>query len=209
MEDEYLLKEETINKIIDLADNETLDMISDKIFEKRVFIYSIKDKNERIEFIREYTNGLDGIDIKDVKQIETDYWNNVYTLLNNGYLLENGELCDVEIDRLYYFDGFHLYAITNDNKIIPINKDNWSNIDFYLNNNNCLYKKIISDLLYIVALTEEGSVIATTSNPCGLGVISQNFVDVDDIFIKEDENKNSNPYIIKHGKEIPLYVSDI
>lgn len=203
MEDEYLLKEETINKIIDLADDETLDMISYKINKKRVFIYLIEDENERIKFIREYTNGLDGIDIKDVKQIETDYWNNVYTLLNNGYLLENGELCDVEIDRLYYFDGFHLYAITNDNKIIPINKDNWCNIDFYLNNNNCLYKKIISDVLYIVALTEEGRVIATTSNPCGLGVIPQNFVDVDDIFIKDDD-----VYIIKQGKEIPLYVTN-
>ena len=209
MENKYLLNEKTINKIIDLADDETLDMISDKIQEKRAIIYSIEDENKKIEFIKEYTHGLDGIDIKDVKQIETDYWNNVYTLLNNGYLLENGELCDAEIDRLYVLDGLNLYGITNDNKIVPINKVEWSDLDDYLNNNNCLYKKVISDILYIVALTEEGRVIATTGNPCGLGVIPENFIDVDDIFIKEDGKGNSEPYIIKQGKEIPLYVTNI
>ena len=207
MEDKYLL--ETINKIIDLADGKTLDIISDKIKEKQSHIHSIKRKNERLEFIKKYTISLEGINIKDVKQIEKDCWDNVYTLLNNGYLLENGELCDVEIDRLYYFDSLILYAITNDNKIVPINKVEWSDLDIYLNNKNCSYKKIISDNFYLVALTEEGRVHATTSNPSGLGVIPEHFIDIEDIFIKEEKIEDSEPYIIKEGKEIPLYVTNI
>ena len=138
-----------------------------------------------------------------MKQIETDYYNNIYVLLDNGYLLENGELQDNDIDRLYMVNGFSLYKITNDNIIKPIDDVYKSDLDIYLNNEDYKYKKIISDPLYLVALTEEGTIKSSALSGIPIGIIPENFVGVDDIFIKDD-----NVYIIKQGKEISLYVTN-
>ena len=121
---------------------ETIDKVSNKI-------YLIEDENERLKYIKNNTNGLKGIDIEEVKQIETDYYNNVYVLLNNGYLFENGELIEGDINNIHFLDGLNIYAFTNKNQIIPINrnKEEWTNLDYYLYNDNCLYKKIIADVL--------------------------------------------------------------
>lgn len=162
-------------------------------------IFGIK----RIFYIKKYTNGLNNINLKYVKQIETDYYNNIYVLLDNGYLLENGELQDNDIDRLYMVNGFSLYKITNDNIIKPIDDVYKSDLDIYLNNEDYKYKKIISDPLYLVALTEEGTIKLSALSGIPIGIIPENFVGVDDIFIKDD-----NVYIIKQGKEISLYVTN-
>ena len=171
---------------------ETIDKVSNKI-------YLIEDENERLKYIKNNTNGLKGIDIEEVKQIETDYYNNVYVLLKNGYLFENGELIEGEINNIYFLNGLNIYAFTNKNQIIPINrnKEEWTKLDYYLYNNNCSYKKIITDVLYIVALTKEGRVISTNSNPSGLGVIPENFLNVDDIKIVEIEEYLTMPFIVK------------
>ena len=101
-------------------------------------------------------------------------------------------------------DGMHLYKITEDNKIKPIYEDDiMDNIDKYLNNEDYKYKKIISDPIYLVALTEEGTIKSSALSGIPIGIIPENFVGVDDIFIKDD-----NVYIIKQGKEISLYVTN-
>ena len=84
-------------------------------------------------------------------------------MLKNGYLFENGELIEGEINNIYFLNGLNIYAFTNKNQIIPINrnKEEWTKLDYYLYNNNYSYKKIITDVLYIVALTKEGRVIST------------------------------------------------
>lgn len=98
-------------------------------------------------------------------------------------------------------DGFDLYMITKDNMVISIT-DSDDNIDKYLNNNNCKYKKIIYNILTFVALTNEGRVIATTCDPSGFGVIPEHFIDVDDILFIEDV-----PYIVKGNETRPLFLS--
>ena len=206
MENECLLKE--IDKIINMANEEVLNEIYDKVSNKIIKIYSIEDKQKRLEYIKNNTNGLNGINIENVKQLETDYWNNVYTLLKNGDLYENGQIADIDIKSIYYLDGLNLYVITNDNKIIPLNreKEGWTNLDYYLNNKNCSYKKIIIDTLYITALTKEGRVIGTHSNPAGLGIVPENFLDVEDIKLVEIGENITMPFIIKNNKEIQLYI---
>ena len=179
--------------------------LSSQILEEKeddLKIYNI-DGIKRIFYIKKYTNGLNNINLKYVKQIETDYYNNIYVLLDNGYLLENGELQDNDIDRLYMVNGFSLYKITNDNIIKPIDDVYKSDLDIYLNNEDYKYKKIISDPLYLVALTEEGTIKSSALSGIPIGIIPENFVGVDDIFIKDD-----NVYIIKQGKEISLYVTN-
>lgn len=179
--------------------------LSSQILEEKeedLKIYNI-DGIKRIFYIKKYTNGLNNINLKYVKQIETDYYNNIYVLLDNGYLLENGELQDNDIDRLYMVNGFSLYKITNDNIIKPIDDVYKSDLDIYLNNEDYKYKKIISDPIYLVALTEEGTIKSSALSGIPIGIIPENFVGVDDIFIKDD-----NVYIIKQGKEISLYVTN-
>ena len=180
--------------------------LSSQILEEKeddLKIYNI-DGIKRIFYIKKYTNGLNNINLKYVKQIETDYYNKVFVLLNNGNLYRDGDLIDNNICKIYMLDGMHLYKITEDNKIKPIYEDDiMDNIDKYLNNEDYKYKKIISDPLYLVALTEEGTIKSSVLSGIPIGIIPENFVGVDDIFIKEDK-----PYIIKQGKEISLYVTN-
>ena len=189
MKEELLKEEELSSQILEEKEDDL------KIYN----IFGIK----RIFYIKKYTNGLNNINLKYVKQIETDYYNNIYVLLDNGYLLENGELQDNDIDRLYMVNGFSLYKITNDNIIKPIDDVYKSDLDIYLNNEDYKYKKIISDPLYLVALTGEGTIKSSALSGIPIGIIPENFVGVDDIFIKDD-----NVYIIKQGKEISLYVTN-
>lgn len=189
MKEELLKEEELSSQILEEKEDD-------------LKIYNI-DGIKRIFYIKKYTNGLNNINLKYVKQIETDYYNNIYVLLDNGYLLENGELQDNDIDRLYMVNGFSLYKITNDNIIKPIDDVYKSDLDIYLNNEDYKYKKIISDPIYLVALTEEGTIKSSALSGIPIGIIPENFVGVDDIFIKDD-----NVYIIKQGKEISLYVTN-
>jgi hypothetical protein len=101
-----------------------------------------------------------------------------------------------------------LFKITTNNQILPIidDKEYWTAIDWYFYNNGESYKKILTDTLYFVALVEDGRVLAMSSNPTGLAINPENFVGVDDIYLKEVECEVYEPYIIKDKKEMTLYV---
>lgn len=163
-------------------------------------IYCIADEKERIDYIQNNTNALNYINLAEVKQIETDYYNKVYVLLNNGNIYIDNTYFVSDISSIYCVSGLNIYLITNDNRILPI-KDvvYWDNLDFYLNNNYEKYKKILTHELFLTALTGEKKVIAVTKL-IEHGTIPENFFDVDDILSIDEE-----PYIIKNNKTIPLY----
>lgn len=172
-------------------------------------IYNMSE-NEKINYIKYQTDGFDNIDEKDIKQVEANINNYVYVLLNNGDLYECGKKIDSDIDRLYMFDGMHLYKITKDNKIIPLKElyrwNDWDNTDKYLNNNNCSYKKIVTSTLHIVALAKNGEVRAIHALPTGLGIMPENFKDVEDIIIQEIDDIET-PYIFKNKEYNSLYIN--
>ncbi len=165
-------------------------------------IYNMSDE-ERMDYIRYYTNGLKGIPEKNIKQIETDFYDNVFVLTLDGILYENGELIDGNIEQLYMFDGLHLYKVTDDNRIRPIEENKkWDDIDIYLNNKDCSYKKILMSTMNIVALTKEGNVRASHQYP--ICVIPENYIGVQDIKIEEIDGLDM-PYVYKKNKYIKLY----
>lgn len=164
-------------------------------------IYNL-DIVEKIYYIKNYTNGLNNIDLKEVKQIETDFYNNIYVILDNGNLYINGVLNKNKVDKIHIIDGFHLYQITTENQIIPCSEeDSWSNLDFYLCNNYNSYKKVVTTPLYIAGLTTEGQVISAHCNPCGIGVEPENFCNIDNILTVDEE-----VYVVKNGVTKPLYI---
>ena len=174
--------------------------------DKDTKIYNMPE-DERRDYIKYQTDGLKNINEKDVKQIETDYYNKVFVLLNNGNLYMDGELIDSKISKIYMFDGMHLYKITEDNKIIPIYEDDiMDNRDKYLNNENCYYKKIVTSTLHIVALTEDGNIRALHGLPTGLGIEPENFKDVEDVMIVQETKDIEVPYIFKNKEYKPLYI---
>ena len=192
---------ETMKKEIQEVKQKTKEILEDPEDFEEFKIYSL-DNMEKIYYIKNYTNGLDNINLKEVKQIETDFYNNVYVLLENGNIYINGSLEDVGIEKIYMIDGFHIYMITTDNKIIPLGeKEEWSKLDFYLYNNSSSYKKVVTDVLHIAGLTKDKRVISAYCNPCGIGVDPENFINVDDILIKDEKI-----YIIKAGETKPLYI---
>lgn len=172
-------------------------------------IYNMPEK-ERMDYIKYQTDALNGIDEKEIKQIESNITNYVYVLLKNGDLYEDGKKIDTNIERIYMFDGDHLYKINKENQIIPLrntyNWNNWDNTDKYLNNENCKYKKIVTSTLHIVALTGEGNVRAIHSLPTGLGIEPENFKNVENITIVEDSQGIETPYIYKDKEYKTLYI---
>ena len=100
----------------------------------------------------------------------------------------------------------HIYKITNENIILPIEEKEFDNVDTYLNNNNCKYKKIESSALHIVLLTNQGDVRAVNEGGCDLGIIPENFKNVDDITIVEDNDGVATPYIYKDNEFKKLYI---
>ena len=179
----------TSGKIYNMPKNE-----QEKIFELFTCIYNKLNKNE-------------------IKQIETDFDNNIYVLTNNGKLYKTSQY-DVDLEyicmnilKIFYLDGRNLYKITSENIILPIDNNKvWDNTDKYLNNNNCKYKKIETSKMHIVVLTEDGCVRALCGGyPC-LGIIPDNFINVNDITIVEDEYGTDKPYIYKNNEFVELYI---
>lgn len=175
-------------------------------------IYNMsKDKQE--ELFELFTCIYDKLQKNEIKQIETDFDNNIYVLASNGNLYKTAqydnelEFISNGIEKIFYLDGMNLYRITTENEILPIdNNKDWNNTDKYLNNNNCKYKKIETSIMHIVLLTKEGNVRALCGGYPSLGIIPDNFVKVDDITIVEDENGVDMPYIYKNNEFIELYI---
>ena len=175
-------------------------------------IYNMS-KEEQEEIFKNFTCIYKKIDKRKIKQIETDFDNNIYVLTNLGKLYKTAEyqeeleLLGENIIKIYFLDGINLYKITNENIILPIeDNEKWSKTDKYLNNNNCKYKKIEISIMNIVALTENGDVRAL----CGysnLGIIPNNFINVQDITIVEEDWVDM-PYIYKNKEWKELYYED-
>ena len=162
---------------------------------------------ERIkEIISKKNLDYDSNDFEEIISYRIDFEENIYILFDNGILYKNDEIYDFNISNLFSLDIYRIYEITKENKINPINEMYNSDIDYYLNNNKCSYKKIIVDDLFLIALMEEGRIIAVSTTPVGLGIVPENFVNAEDIFFKEYEN-TVEPYIVKEGIEKPLYIS--
>ncbi len=177
------------------------EFIKDTETPKEFKIYNL-DMLEQISYIKEHTNFLNNISLKNVIQLKVDFWDNVYILLNNGTFYINGIWNDGKVNKIAVLDGFHLYKITNDNKIFPLKElEEWDNTDFYLYNDFNSYKKILADNFYITGLTEDGNIISVHIDVNLTGIEPNNFINVDDILTVDEE-----PYIIKNGKIKPLYI---
>lgn len=175
-------------------------------------IYNMS-KDEQEKLFELFTCIYDKLKKSEIKQIETDFDNNIYVLANNGNLYKTAEY-DNELEfisngteKIFYLDGMNLYRITTENEILPIdNTKDWNNTDKYLNNNNCKYKKIATSKMHIVLLTKEGNVRALCGGYPSLGILPENFVNVDDITIVEDESGIDMPYIYKNNEFYKLYI---
>lgn len=174
-------------------------------------IYNMPEE-KRKEYLKNFTCIFEKLEEKEILQIETNFDNRVFVLTTNG-LLYRTELYDNELDlisenisKIYYLDGQNLYKITEENIILPIEDDYiWNNTDIYLNNNNCKYKKIETSQMHIVLLTQDGNVRALCGGYPNLGIIPENFIDVEDITIVDNELGIDMPYIYKNNMFMELY----
>lgn len=164
-------------------------------------IYFINSFEEKIKYIKDNTNILYDINENDIKQIESDYYNSIYILLKNGTLYKNKQIIKYNVSKLWFMDGFCIFGIMNNNTVESIT------FQYALNDyiSGIEYKKVITSTLYLFALTNDNKVKCIFTDPTGLGIIPDNFVNVDDILFKSELE---TPYVVKNGKEIPLFVSE-
>lgn len=156
------------------------------------------------EELREYVNNTTSVwgDInkQNIKQIEAVFENDVYVLLTDGKLYENGKQILDKVSELWCMNICYLFAITNDNYVYSIQDNIYKD---YIG--NIKYKKIVKSGLDLLALTYSNKVKSLTSCPEFIGIEPENFVDVEDISIT---GELGTPFIIKNGKKIPLYISE-
>ena len=197
------------DEALKLAGFSDLDILKENHNEEK--IYNMNE-DEKEEYLNTYTYVYDKIDKNDIIQLETDFYNNIYILTNKAKLfkakLYNNKIEQIaeDIKKIFLLDGMHIYKITNENIILPIEEKEFDNVDTYLNNNNCKYKKIESSALHIVLLTNQGDVRAVNEGGCDLGIIPENFKNVDDITIVEDNDGVATPYIYKDNEFKKLYI---
>lgn len=141
------------------------------------------------------------INKKEIKQIEALFENDVYVLLNDGSLYKDGKHILDGISELWCMNIRLLFVITKDHYVYSLQDTVFND---YIG--NIQYRKIVKSGLDLMALTWDGRVKALTSYPMFIGIIPENFIFVDDIFIDGDEL--GTPMVVKNGKKIPLYVSD-
>ena len=125
------------------------------------------------------------INKQNIKQIEAVFENDVYVLLNDGKLYENGKQILDGIAELWCMNICYLFVITKENYVYSIQDNIFNN---YIGNTK--YKKIVKSGLWY---------------PEFIGIEPENFIDVDDISIT---GELGTPYVIKNGKKIPLYISE-
>ncbi len=164
-------------------------------------IYFINDFEEKIKYIKENTDVLDNINENDIKQIESDYYNSVYIVLKDGTLYKNKNIIKDNVNKLWFMSGYSIFAITNNNMVESITPQ--YGLNDYIS--GIEYKKIVTSYLYILALTNDNKVKCISEDPTGIGIIPENFIDVEDILFKTELEL---PYVVKNGKEIPLFASD-
>lgn len=98
-------------------------------------------------------------------------------------------------------DGFSIFAVTNNNMVESITCQ--YDLNDYIS--GIEYKKIATSNLYLLAQTKDNKVKCISADPTGQGIIPDNFIDVEDILFKTELEI---PYVVKNGKEVPLFVSE-
>ena len=160
----------------------------------KLYVFSL---DESYEYLKENTIYLDNINKEDIKEIHYSYNKDVYVLLNNGRLYENGNMILDNINTLGFSCGVNMYAFSNDKEVKSlISKDNNS---LFINNNDYKYKKIIIDVLKIVGLTFDNKirVIGTLVDEV---IDYEKFYNVDDIGLVDD-----NIVVIKKNNVYGLF----
>ena len=157
-------------------------------------------EEELRRYVEEDSKTWNYINKDEIKTIESLFVNDVYVLLNDGKLYENGKLILKNISNLWCMNIRLLFVITNDNYIYSLQDTEFNN---YIS--NISYKKIVKSKLDLLALTYDGRIKSLTSYPEFIGIVPENFTSVDDIII---EGELGTPKIVKDGKIISLYVSD-
>lgn len=156
--------------------------------------------NKAYDIVNDNTDYLKGLSIDDdVKDIKFSCYKDVIILLHNGVVLLNGKEMLENVKTVVFINGGAIFAITNNNVIIPV--VGMCNSTKCINNNNYKYKKIIITPLVIAALTFEKD-IRLFGMVCEGFIDYHRFFDVDDIGYVEE---NDDIVVIKDGKVYSLF----
>lgn len=158
------------------------------------------DLQEEYEVIAKYTDYLNDITKKEVKDIKASCYNEVVILLNDGTLYINGEKKLDNIDMIHYIDSHTICAISKDNIVSGLTKKGLSGINF-LNNNNYKYKKIIVTEFGVAALTYDG-VVRYFGNLVSSIIDPLLLTNIDDI---DYEEATGGVTAIRDGKSYSLF----
>lgn len=160
----------------------------------------INGYEEKVKHIKGNTDILDDINENDIKQIASDYYSSVYILLKAGTLHKNKQIIKNNVSKLCLMDDFCIFGIMNNKMVESIPHQEVLNKHI----RRIEHKKIETSYLYLFVLTNDNKVKCIFADPTSLGLILENFSDGEDILFKAGMEI---PYVVKDGKEIPLFAS--
>lgn len=121
-----------------------------------LFLESNDSLKEKYNIVKENTNFLNDIDLKNIKDISISIDDDIIVLFKDGQLYINGNMYLDNINTLAFMAGYSIFAISN-NKVITCVTNTLKTTSF-INNNDYQYKKIVITPLEIVALTYENDI---------------------------------------------------
>lgn len=152
--------------------------------DSKIKLYDMETLDERINYLKSNGNLLDKYE--NIRDVIDDYYGNIYILLEDGSLYINDTFVEKDISFIHLQDTTQLYAISNDNRVIPLLDYNDS-LQQYISNNSIPYKEIICSYLSIVCLTTDGFIRFISSEP-NVCVDYNNLVNVKEIDYLNDED---------------------
>ena len=133
------------------------------------------------------------------KQIKATRYGNMLQHLGIDIISTINPMAKGRIERLWKTFQDRLYNEMKKNNVDNIDKANVFLKDYII-------KKIETSKMHIVVLAEDGVVRALCGGYPSLGIIHDNFINVQDITIVEDENGIDMPYIYQNNEFKELYI---
>ena len=121
-----------------------------------MFLESNDSLQEKYNIVKENTNYLNDIDLKNIKEISISIDDDIIVLFKDGQLYINGNMYLENINTLAFMAGYSIFAISNDKVITCIT--NCLKTSEFINNNDYKYKKVVVTPLEIVALTYDNDI---------------------------------------------------
>lgn len=156
---------------------------------------------EKKKILKKDTTFLNGKKEENIKNIFFGDFFDVYILMEDGNLFQNEKCIRTNVKEIWAYNLNTILWITKDNKI---ESDTKNEITKFIEGE---YKDIVLGEKNLLALDNKGMVKSLTTQEECIGIVVENFRNVEEIGIEKKDYKET-PYVIKNKEKKYLFVEE-